>query len=150
MPPVASRVSGASRAIETHKGKRMGSGPRPRTIVIAIVVLVVVTAAIGLVVVPRVRNALAGADGIHDAGALPGRIQLCGRSWRKDELARTFTAAGIREEFGVDPMVVDPGPCASCPPGPCTDVAQAEPCHVVIWVRVGQDGYMDYSLQGGP
>ena len=89
-------------------------------------------------------------EDIHDAAALPGRIQLCGRSWRKDELARTFTAARIREEFGVEPMIVDPGPFASCPPGPCTDVAQAEACHVVIWVRVGQDGYMDYSLQGGP
>ena len=128
----------------------MGSRARPRTIVVAIMVVVIVAAATWLVVVPRVRNALAGADGIHDAATLPGRIQLCGRSWRKDELARTFTAAGIREEFGVEPMIVDPGPFASCPPGPCTDVAQSEACHVVIWVRVGEDGYMDYSLQGGP
>ncbi len=128
----------------------MGSRARPRTILVAIVVVVVAAAATWLVVLPRVGNALAGAHGIHDAGALPGRIQLCGRSWRKDELARTFTAADIREAFGVDPIVVDPGPFASCPPGPCTDVAQAEACHVVIWVRVGQDGYMDYSLQGGP
>ena len=128
----------------------MGSRARPRTILVAIVVVVIVAAATWLVVVPRVRNALAGADGIHDVGTLPGRIQLCGRSWRKDELARTFTAAHIREEIGVEPVVVDPGPFASCPPGPCTDVAQAEPCHTVIWVRVGQDGYMDYSLQGGP
>ncbi len=128
----------------------MGSRARPRTIVVAILGVVIVAAATWLVVVPRVRNSLAGADGIHDAGALPARIQLCGRSWRKDELARSFTAARIREEFGVEPIVVDPAPFAPCPPGPCTDVAQAESCHVVIWVRVAEDGYMDYSLQGGP
>ena len=131
-------------------GKRVRSRARLRTNLVAIIVVLIVAATTWLVVVPRVGNALAGADGIHDAGALPGHIRLCGRSWRKDALARTFTAAGIREEFGVDPIVVDPGPFASCPSGPCTDVAQAEACHVVIWVRVGQDGYMDYSLQGGP
>ncbi len=128
----------------------MGGRARPRTIVVAIIVVVVAAGATWLVVLPRVRNALAGADGIHDAGALPGHIQLCGRSWRKDALSRTFTAAGIREEFGVDPIVVDPGPFAACPPGPCTDVARADACQVVIWVRVAQDGYVDYALQGGP
>jgi len=101
-------------------------------------------------VVPRIGNALAGASGIHDVDGLPEHIQLCGRSWQKDVLVRTFTVAAIKERFAVDPVVVDPGPFAACPSGPCTDVAQPGACHTVIWVRVGQDAYIDYELQGGP
>ena len=55
-----------------------------------------------------------------------------------------------RARDGVEPMVVDPGPFAPCPVGPCTTVAQDDPCYTVIYVRVGEDAYLDYSLQGGP
>jgi len=100
------------------------------------------------VIVPRVINSIAGADGIHDLAALPEQIQLCNRSWRKDNLERRFTLAETRTTFGVG-VVVDPASDA-CPPGPCTDVAQPGPCQVVVWVRVGDDAYLGYELRGGP
>jgi hypothetical protein len=28
--------------------------------------------------------------------------------------------------------------------------AEDGPCHTVIYVRVGEDAYLDYALQGGP
>jgi hypothetical protein len=122
-------------------------GRRGRILIgIGVVVLISVLAAV--VVAPRVGNSLAGADGIHDAAVLPRQIQLCGRSWRGDALDRRFTAVAARDAFGG--VVVDPGPLGSCPPGPCTDVAQPGACDVVIWVRVGEDAYLDYALQGGP
>ncbi len=112
--------------------------------------LVVVVAGLVLAVVaPRVGNAITGADGIHDVAALPQHIEVCGRSWQKDALDRRFTAAETRETFGGG-VVIDPRPSGSCPPGPCTDVAQSEACDVVVWVRVGEDAYLDYGLQGGP
>jgi hypothetical protein len=116
----------------------------------AVVIAAMAVTVAGLVVVPRIGATLAGASAIHAVDELPQDIELCGRQWAKDVLVRTFTKAGIREQSGVDPVVVDPGPFAACPPGPCTDVAQPGPCHTVIWVRVGQDAYIDYSLQGGP
>jgi hypothetical protein len=61
-----------------------------------------------------------------------------------------LSLAEIRTRGGVEPVVVDPGPFAPCPVGPCTAVAQDDPCHTVIYVRVGEDAYLDYALQGGP
>ena len=111
------------------------------------VVLISVLGLALVLVAPRVRNVFAGAFGVHDALALPERIQLCGRSWRRDALDRRFTEAERELSGGA---VVDPGPLGSCPAGPCTDVTVPRPCDVVVWVRVGEDAYIDYSLQGGP
>ena len=113
--------------------------------------LFLVASVIGvLTLAPRLGNVLAGADGIHDAAALPEHLELCGRSWHKDTTDRRFTFAGIREWSGVEPVVVDPSTFAPCPPGPCTSVAGPTPCDTVIFVRVGPDAYLDYALQGGP
>ena len=127
----------------------MGSRPRPRRIITVVIVVAIIGAAMWLVL-PRIRNAISGPDAIHDAAVLPERVQVCGRSFRKDALERIYTAAAIREEYGVEPVVVDPGPFAPCPAGACTDVAQWKACATVIFVRVAKDGYMDYALQGGP
>jgi len=102
------------------------------------------------VVVPRAMNGFVGAAGIHDAPALPEHIRICGRGWTKDALDRRLSLAQIRARDGVEPVVVDPGLFAPCPVGPCTTVAQDGPCDTVIYVRVGEDAYLDYSLQGGP
>jgi hypothetical protein len=102
------------------------------------------------VLVPRVGNAFVGAAGIHDAAALPDHIGICGRGWSKDSLDRRLSLAEIRARDGVEPVVVDPGPFSPCPVGPCTRVAQDDPCYTVIYVRVGEDAYLDYALQGGP
>ncbi len=111
---------------------------------IAVLVLVLGAAVLG----PRVGNTLAGAEGIHDVAALPRQIRVCNRSWQKDILERRFTLAETREMFGGG-VVVDPEVSNACPLGPCTDVAQAGFCQVVVWGRVGEDAYLEYSLQGG-
>lgn len=117
---------------------------------IVVVALAVAAVFASTVLVPRIGNVVAGAAGIHDAAALPERIDICGRSWSKDALERTLSLAEIRARDGIEPVVVDPGLFAPCPVGPCTTVAQNGPCHIVIYIRVGQDAYLDYALQGGP
>jgi|SRR5450759_2816936 hypothetical protein len=86
----------------------------------------------------------------HDAATLPDQISVCGRDWTKDALKRQFSRAQILAQFGVAATVVDPGLVAPCPAGPCTLVAQSGPCDTVVFVRVGEDAYVDYALQGGP
>jgi hypothetical protein len=103
-----------------------------------------------IVILPRVLNGVAGASGVHDAATLPEHIGVCGRGWSKDSLNRILSLAEIRERDRVEPVVVDPGPFAPCPVGPCGMTSQDGPCHTVIYVRVGEDAYIDYALQGGP
>ena len=85
---------------------------------------------------------------IHEAGALPEQLELCGRTWERDALDRRWSAAEIRDVLAVEPAIVER--LDACPAGACTDVAQSSACHTVIFVRVGSDAYLDYSLQGGP
>jgi hypothetical protein len=117
---------------------------------VAAAALVVTAVLAWTIVVPRITNSFAGAAGIHDALALPDHIRVCGRGWSKDALDRRVSLAEIRTRDGVEPVVVDPGLFAPCLVGPCTAVAQDGPCHTVIYVRVGEDAYLDYALQGGP
>jgi hypothetical protein len=120
---------------------------RTRVMIIAAATLVVA----GVVVVwPRVREATLPANAIHDAALLPASIQLCNRSWQRDALGRTFGIVALREQTHAVPVLVETGPAAPCPKGPCTDVAQDEACATVVWVRVGSDAYMGYALKGGP
>src|ERR1035437_1332655 len=91
--------------------------------------------------------------GIHDAGALPDRIHACGRTWNKGASTPT-SAESIVALLGEEPKLVAPGllgrVLASCPSGACTDNASNGPCDTVIYVRVGEDAYVDYALTGGP
>jgi hypothetical protein len=87
---------------------------------------------------------------VHDAATLPDQISVCGRVWTRDALNRQFSRAQIRAQFGVEASVVDPGLVAPCPAGPCTLVGENGPCDTVVFVRVGEDAYLDYALQGGP
>ena len=90
------------------------------------------------------------ADRIHDVATLPGDISVCGRTWVKDILERQQSADEIRASSGLAPVVVGTGMFAPCPTGVCTTVAQEDPCHTVVYVRVGEDSYLDYELSGGP
>jgi hypothetical protein len=108
-----------------------------------------VLALIFIAIAPRVGNALAGANGIHEIRTLPDHINVCGRRWSKGSFNRELSLSEIRARGGVEPLVVDPGPFAPCPVGPCTAKA-SRPCHTVVYVRVGADAYIDYSLVGGP
>lgn len=115
-------------------------------------VLVVVTAAIAAVVVAgdMLRGARETSANIWDRASLPEHLQICGRSYRHDTLDRIRTAAEIEEFQGYPPTVVLPLQVQPCIPGPCDDVADSAPCDTVVYVRVGADAYVDYSLQGGP
>ena len=113
---------------------------RRRIIVTALAVAALV---VGTLIVAR-------ATGIDAAAMLPAHISICGRDWSKDALERKSSLAEIRARDGVEPVVVDVRPFGPCPPGPCTAVAQDGPCDTVIYVRVSEDAYLDYSLQGGP
>jgi hypothetical protein len=117
---------------------------------LAVAALVAAGAVVAIVILPRIQNGLAGTSGIHDSATLPEHIRVCGRGWSKDALNRKLSLAEIRARDGVEPVVVDPGPFATCPAGPCGMTAQDGPCHTVIYVRVGEDAYLDYALQGGP
>jgi hypothetical protein len=88
--------------------------------------------------------------GVWDRASLPDRLQVCGRSYRHDTLDRVRTAAEVEDWQGFPPTIVQPLQVQPCIPGPCTDVAEPTPCDTVVWVRVGPDAYVDYSLQGGP
>jgi hypothetical protein len=91
-----------------------------------------------------------GADQIHDLSTLPDHISVCGRTWVKDTVGRQSSSDEIRALAGVEPTVVGTGMFAACPAGVCTTIAQSSPCHTVVYVRVGEDAYIDYELSGGP
>jgi len=121
-----------------------------RAIVAAVFVVLVV---LGGAIVPSLilgRILGLGASNAHDAAILPDRIHVCERDWKKDALNRQFSRAQIRAQFRIEPTVVDPGLFAHCPTGACTRVAQNGPCDTVVFVRVGEDAYLDYALLGGP
>jgi hypothetical protein len=81
---------------------------------------------------------------------LPEQISVCGRTWTKDGLERKQSLAAIRAALGVEPVIVDPGFLAPCPQGACTTIGDDGACHTVVYVRVGEDAYLDYELSGGP
>ena len=116
----------------------------------AVAALLVAGVVAAIVILPRIFNGAASTTGIHDPATLPEHIRICGRGWTKDSLNRIVGLAEMRARDGIEPVVVDPGPFAPCPVGPCTAVAQDDPCYTVIYVRVGADAYLGYELQGGP
>lgn len=113
---------------------------------LAVAVMAVVAVGASAVAVPRFLD---GSSAIHLVATLPARIDVCGREWLKDDLGRVLTMTAIRARDGIDPVVVGTGPFAACPAGPCSQMDQG-PCDTVVYVRVGEDAYIDYALQGGP
>lgn len=117
-----------------------------------ILFVAIVVVVLGLAIVPGLihRQILGlGATDIHDAASLPDHLSVCGRRWSKDDSGRVFSRAGAVSWAGFAPTLVDPQPFAPCPPGPCT-ATPAGPCDTVVFVRVGEDRYVDYALSGGP
>lgn len=91
-----------------------------------------------------------GQPAIQDAASLPDSLWTCGRAWSKDHLARTITfAQATAQAGGADPAVADPGTLTACPANACSALA-GSPCDTVIFVRIGDDAYIAYALQGGP
>ena len=91
-----------------------------------------------------------GQPAIHDTASLPQSIGTCGRHWSQDVSERRVTfAEASTQGGGATPAVVDPGLLTACPANACSARASG-PCATVIFVRVDEDAYVDYALQGGP
>jgi hypothetical protein len=90
-----------------------------------------------------------GAESVHDAGSLPDRFKVCGRTWNRSAFHEPFTRQQIVTQTDTEPTLADPRWLAPCPQGACGAVA-AGPCSTVIYVRVAEDAYVSYSLSGGP
>jgi hypothetical protein len=94
--------------------------------------------------------------GIRATALLIPGITVCDRDYHGGDQVRS--RAEIEARGG--PMVlVDPGLFGffpSCPQPdengnrPCTREATDGPCATVVYVRVGNDSYAEYSLVGGP
>lgn len=89
-----------------------------------------------------------GSSAIHNPASLPARLHVCGRAWNLS-VGQRFTKAEMDSQTDSTVALVDPGLLAACPRGACA-AAAGGPCHTVIFVRVGEDAYVDYSLSGGP
>lgn len=89
-----------------------------------------------------------GAQDIHDIATLPRSLHPCSRSYGGHDV-EPQTRAELRA-LGPEPPIVDTLPLSSCltglsvpcPAGTCTPTR--------VWVRVGEDAYIGYSLRGGP
>ena len=104
----------------------------------AAVLFLVVAAA----VIVRLRGP--GAETIHDRAAVPERFATCGRWWHDPQPVRTM--AEIRA-IGMEPVIVDTAPFGPCPAGMHpTPLSMA----TSVYVRVADDGYVEYDLVGGP
>jgi hypothetical protein len=91
-----------------------------------------------------------GQPAIHNIASLPQSIGSCGRSWSKDATGRGVTFADASTQGGgVTPAVADPGLLTARPANACSAWASG-PCATVIFVRVDDDAYVGYALQGGP
>lgn len=124
---------------------------RRRSALILMVVGIMAVGAVGVVGVGDMFRVGRGTSAdVWDRASLPEHLQVCRRSYRRDVLDRIRTASEIEELQGFPPTVVLPLDVQPCIPGPCDDVADPAPCDTVVYVRVGADAYVDYSLQGGP
>lgn len=92
-----------------------------------------------------------GPTGIHDPARLADRIHVCGRDYKDPALIS-------RAEWPSEApfVLVDPAPLAPCAPvvddpaGVCTSGRIVCATFTVVFVRVGPDAYVEYSLVGGP
>jgi hypothetical protein len=115
--------------------------------------LVLRVAVVGLAVVVGWNTLLGfvfGPSGIYDGSGLPSRLHVCGRTWNKGSAQ---TLESITADFSPGPTLIAPvlaGYLSPCPPTACSAVAASTPCDTVVFVRIGEDAYVSYSLAGGP
>ena len=86
---------------------------------------------------------------IYPAATLPGRIHVCNRDWSED-IGERLTASQIRARFNRDPVIVSPGLLAPCLQAPCSRGGDEPGCNAIVFVRVGEDSFVGYSLLGSP
>jgi hypothetical protein len=90
-----------------------------------------------------------GAADIHDPATLPEEVRVCGRYWHRSPTVVPTTLDAARAWSGVEPLVVDIAPFAPCSPGLCKGSGAQESCDTVVFVRVGENDYVSFDLEGG-
>lgn len=116
----------------TRRGRRLGAA-----VLATLAVLVVVTSVVGWVAFRR-----HGDFGTFWADELPPRISRCGRDWLSDTRVE-------EPAVNVPSGLVEVGST----PGGATILTRHTGCpdsSTVIWVRLGPDWFVAYSLSGGP
>ena len=91
-----------------------------------------------------------GAHDIHDLASLPGSLHPCARTYAGSRRTDPRTLDQVRTFLGEEPLLVDPLPLTSCLTGLSAPCAAGSCTPTVVWVRVGEDAYVSYSLRGGP
>ena len=127
--------------------------PRGTSIGRAILATAVVLAISVWLILPRLPFS---PFGMRAAAILTPRIIVCDRDYHGGDQVRSRAEIEAR---GGPLVLVDPGLFGffpSCPQPdengnrPCTREAADGPCATVVYVRVGNDSYAEYSLVGGP
>ena len=119
--------------------------------------MVAVGGAALIVTVPLVHDRTT--YGTFDKSGLPPRIEWCGRRYegpQASESARTFTeaeaqgfeAAGQWQKIGTTPA--GNSYFAKVMSGADKRHFLTDVCTMGVWVKVGDDRYVSYSLSGGP
>ena len=88
-----------------------------------------------------------GAQDIHDLASLPDALHPCFRSYG-DRNGEPQALAEL-STLGQDASIVDLLPLSSCLTGLSVPCAAGMCTPTVVWVRVGEDAYVGYSLRGG-
>ena len=111
----------------------------------ALVVAFWVTTAIFLPALDQLGSGAAG-----NPASLPEQITTCGGDYRRADppVARTYAEVLARDD--APPVVVSTSPFAACPSGACGATASDASCATVVYVQLGNDAYVEYSLAGGP
>lgn len=89
-----------------------------------------------------------GGPNVHIAAELPVRIRVCGRTYGKS-IGPQRTLAEVTDMTSA-PVFVNPWIFAACPRGGYFEYNGFMVHTTVMFVRVGEDAYVTYSLAGGP
>lgn len=90
-----------------------------------------------------------GGPEVHVAAELPERIHVCGRTYGYHWTPTQHSLAEIRAMTN-EPVFVNPWFFAACPRGGYFEYKGNQVNTTVMFVRVGEDAYVTYSLSGGP
>jgi hypothetical protein len=105
----------------------------------------VIVTAIGFGGVMALENVFALTVKVPTVDALPDRVSICGRTYRRavDASQDLLTLDGLRAT-GTEPIIVLPLRMQPCTGAACNG------CTTGVFVRVEGDRYAEYELLGGP
>jgi hypothetical protein len=88
-----------------------------------------------------------GGPNIHNVADLPDRIRVCGRIYGHG-IGPQLTLAQVNDR--TDPAFLNPWIFAACPRNGYSEEGGERIVTTVMFVRVGEDAFVTYSLSGGP